>query len=36
LVSEALMPAVVDATILSEVMGSDHCPITLELDTGLL
>jgi exodeoxyribonuclease-3 len=36
LVSEALMPAVVDAAILSDVMGSDHCPITLELDTGRL
>jgi exodeoxyribonuclease-3 len=31
-VSENLMPAVKDADILSDVMGSDHCPITLELD----
>jgi exodeoxyribonuclease-3 len=36
LVSESLMPAVVDAAILSDVMGSDHCPIVLELDTGRL
>ena len=36
LVSEALMPAVVDASILSDVMGSDHCPIVLELDAGKL
>ena len=32
LVSESLMPAVTDARILSDVMGSDHCPILLELD----
>jgi exodeoxyribonuclease-3 len=32
LVSEALLPAVSGADILSEVMGSDHCPVTLELD----
>jgi exodeoxyribonuclease-3 len=32
LVSGALMPAVVESTILSDVIGSDHCPITLELD----
>ena len=36
LVSEALMPAVVEASILSDVMGSDHCPITLELDLDRL
>lgn len=36
MVSEALMPAVVSADILSEVMGSDHCPITLELDLDRL
>jgi exodeoxyribonuclease-3 len=36
LVSEALMPAVVDAAILSDVMGSDHCPIMLELDVDRL
>lgn len=36
LVSEALMPAVIDASILPDVMGSDHCPIALELDLGLL
>jgi exodeoxyribonuclease-3 len=33
MVSEALMPAVVDASILSNVTGSDHCPILLELNT---
>jgi exodeoxyribonuclease-3 len=32
MVSEALMPAVTGAEILSDVMGSDHCPIVLELD----
>ena len=36
LVSEALMPAVVEASILSDVMGSDHCPIVLELDLDRL
>jgi exodeoxyribonuclease-3 len=36
LVSEALMPAVVEASILSDVMGSDHCPIALELDLDRL
>ena len=30
-VSESLMPAVTGADILSDVMGSDHCPVTLEL-----
>jgi len=36
MISQALTPAVVDATILSDVGGSDHCPVKLELDTGLL
>ena len=36
LVSESLMPAVTDASILADVMGSDHCPITLELDKARL
>lgn len=31
LVSERLMPRVLDARILSDVFGSDHCPILLEL-----
>ncbi|MCL2495967.1 MAG: exodeoxyribonuclease III [Clostridiales bacterium] len=31
-VSEALMPHVRDAYILPEVMGSDHCPVVLELE----
>ena len=30
--SETLMSAVMDADILHDVMGSDHCPVTLELD----
>ncbi len=33
LVSEELMPQVKDSRILSEIMGSDHCPVLLELDT---
>lgn len=32
LVSKSLMPAVTGASILSDVMGSDHCPIALEID----
>ena len=36
LVSEALKPAVTEAAILSDVMGSDHCPIVLELDVERL
>ena len=32
LVSESLMPAVSDAYILADVLGSDHCPVALELD----
>jgi exodeoxyribonuclease-3 len=36
LISENLMPAVTDANILSDVMGSDHCPIVLELDEARL
>lgn len=31
LVSEALMPRVQDCDIMDEVMGSDHCPISLDL-----
>jgi exonuclease III len=26
------MPAVTGADILSDVMGSDHCPVTLDVD----
>jgi len=36
LVSENLMPAVTDAAILADIMGSDHCPIVLELDESRL
>ena len=32
LVSERLMPHVKDSFILPQVMGSDHCPVGLELD----
>jgi exodeoxyribonuclease-3 len=31
LVSKDLMPKVKDAQIYNDVMGSDHCPIGLEL-----
>jgi exodeoxyribonuclease-3 len=33
LVSEALRPKVKDVITHQDVMGSDHCPVTLELDT---
>jgi exodeoxyribonuclease-3 len=36
LVSARLAPAIVSAGIEAEVMGSDHCPITLELDPELM
>ena len=32
LVAEELLPSVQDARILSDVQGSDHCPIELQLD----
>lgn len=31
LVSEALMPRVADSLILNDIMGSDHCPVQLNL-----
>jgi exodeoxyribonuclease-3 len=31
LISESLMPRVEDVVIHEEVMGSDHCPVTLVL-----
>ena len=31
LVSEAFMPQVKDAAILNDILGSDHCPVSLEL-----
>ena len=31
LVSESLLPKVNDAFILTDVMGSDHCPVGIEL-----
>ena len=30
-VSEALKDRLVDAKILTDVMGSDHCPVVLEM-----
>ena len=32
--SERLLPKVRAAEILSEVQGSDHCPVVLELEEG--
>ena len=32
IVSERLMPRVVSASIRADVLGSDHCPVVLELD----
>ena len=34
MVSEALMPRVKDVVVRDEVMGSDHCPVTLIIDGG--
>jgi exodeoxyribonuclease-3 len=34
LVSEALMPKVKDVETHQDVLGSDHCPVTLHLDLG--
>jgi len=31
MVSEGLMPTVVDSEILNDVLGSDHCPVMLTL-----
>lgn len=36
LVSPALKPAVVDAAIHADVMGSDHCPVSVTLDEAAL
>jgi exodeoxyribonuclease-3 len=32
LVSDRIAPKIVSADIEDQVMGSDHCPVTLELD----
>ena len=32
IVSQTLKSAIKDAEILEDVMGSDHCPVTVELD----
>ncbi|MEA3350547.1 MAG: exodeoxyribonuclease III [Chloroflexota bacterium] len=34
LVSESLMPRVEDVNVHADIMGSDHCPVTLELETN--
>ena len=34
LVSQAMAPAIRSATIEAEIMGSDHCPVGLELELG--
>ena len=31
LISESLRPRLVSAGILADIMGSDHCPVTMEL-----
>ena len=31
-VSDRLMPKVVDSFILDQIMGSDHCPVGIEID----
>jgi len=36
LVSPALRPAVTDAAIHADVMGSDHCPVSVTLDEAVL
>ncbi len=36
MVSQSLLPAVIEAEILSHVMGSDHCPVMLSLDMARL
>ena len=35
-VTPGLLPAVSDARILSDVMGSDHCPVAITLDVSKL
>jgi len=32
IVSERLVPRVREAEILADVQGSDHCPVTLEIE----
>lgn len=34
IVSRRLLPCVTDAAIRTEVYGSDHCPVVLQLDTS--
>lgn len=35
LVSKAFLPQVTNASILSHVMGSDHCPVSIEIDAEI-
>ena len=32
IVSDSLKDKIIDATIETEIMGSDHCPVTLTID----
>ena len=34
LVSESLVPQVAEAKIHTQIMGSDHCPVEVDLDLG--
>jgi len=36
LISERLLPALTDAFILKDVLGSDHCPVGIEIDLAKL
>ena len=36
LVSERIKDAISGCRIMPEVMGSDHCPVCLELDEGMM
>ncbi len=36
LISERLVPALTDAFILQDILGSDHCPVGIELDLSKL
>ncbi|MDR1272260.1 MAG: exodeoxyribonuclease III [Clostridiales Family XIII bacterium] len=34
LVSDRIAPAIKEVALMSEVLGSDHCPVLLDIDTG--
>lgn len=36
IISQRLVPALKNADILTQITGSDHCPVVLELDTSVL